>query len=528
VRGERQGAVSSFVYKLSRFALDVLRSILNKFQSLLTPTNLTGFLPIIGDALVNAHDEVKISAIRLLSSVVKLPLPEIDKNSNIYLTEAVKIVKEATNTNSEAVQASLKLIASILRERKSTTLRDGHLAYLLKRLSADIDEPDCQGVTFNFIKAVMERKFLVPEMYELIENIASMMITNQTRNSRDLARGTYIYFLIEYPQARGRWAKQLGFLVKNLDYQYREGRQSVMEAVHMLLAKTGGELAQEIIGTFFLPLVMVMANDEAEDCREMAGALLGELFSRADREQIQIILKSLLSWLDQVENMQLVSTGLQAVRIFYEADRPESEKEGRYLIELLPRLMNLILADRESEQWQVLYFSLQIFMRLCKKSPSIALSEDYGALWSIVRQSLAYPHLWIKTCAANLIGIRLADLAKSSASSGYGSVPLVGQYGLRLGEEAMLQLAGASLRCLQVPGVSEDLAMQSVRNIIFLCRCFAENGLGFTETADDEIGDQGLSNSGSDVEEEGGPSRGSLRLLSLRIHGPPQKGDPQF
>ncbi|KAN0068208.1 hypothetical protein V8E54_013778 [Elaphomyces granulatus] len=517
-RGERQGAVSSFVYKLSRFALDVLRSILNKFQSLLTPTNLTGFLPIIGDALVNAHDEVKISAIRLLSSVVKLPLPEIDKNSNIYLTEAVKIVKEATNTNSEAVQASLKLIASILRERKSTTLRDGHLAYLLKRLSADIDEPDCQGVTFNFIKAVMERKFLVPEMYELIENIASMMITNQTRNSRDLARGTYIYFLIEYPQARGRWAKQLGFLVKNLDYQYREGRQSVMEAVHMLLAKTGGELAQEIIGTFFLPLVMVMANDEAEDCREMAGALLGELFSRADREQIQIILKSLLSWLDQVENMQLVSTGLQAVRIFYEADRPESEKEGRYLIELLPRLMNLILADRESEQWQVLYFSLQIFMRLCKKSPSIALSEDYGALWSIVRQSLAYPHLWIKTCAANLIGIRLADLAKSSASSGYGSVPLVGQYGLRLGEEAMLQLAGASLRCLQVPGVSEDLAMQSVRNIIFLCRCFAENGLGFTETADDEIGDQGLSNSGSDVEEEGGltidsPSRGSTPAI---------------
>jgi U3 small nucleolar RNA-associated protein 20 len=499
-RGEKRGTTSSYVYKLSRFGLDVLRSTLNKFHSLLTPTNVAGFLPIIGDAVVQAHEEVKISAMRLLSTIVKLPLPEIDKNCTVYLTEAVKVIKEAPTTNTEAAQAALKLIAATLRERKSTELRDGQLAYLLKRLSADIEEPDRQGVTFNFIRAVMERKFLVAEMYELVDNIAVMMVTNQTRAARDLARGAYIHFLLEYPQAKSRWSKQLGFLAKNFDYQHREGRESVMEAVHMLLSKTDGDLAQEIIGTFFLPLVLIMANDETTECRQMAGVLMGEFFARADREQRQVMLKPLHSWLEQTEKVQLVSTGLQAMRIFFEVDGTEKEKEARFVIEILPHLIDPIFADRESEHWEVLYFALQLLMKVCKTVPSVGLSKDCAAVWSSIREALFYPHAWVKTCAANLIGSWLSDLAKTNASSGYGSVPLVSQHGLGLDEEAMLQLTRASIQCLRTPRVTEELAMQSVRNTIFLVRCLAENGVTFSkmdeESADDVTSDE------SDADEE--------------------------
>ncbi|KAK5712017.1 U3 snoRNP protein, partial [Elasticomyces elasticus] len=104
-RGEQRGSTSSYLYKLKRFSLDVLRSILSKYGSLLTPGNMAGFLPTIGDALVQSHEEVKISALRLLSTIIKLPLPEIDNNSHVYFTEAVKVVKEAPSTNTEAAQA---------------------------------------------------------------------------------------------------------------------------------------------------------------------------------------------------------------------------------------------------------------------------------------------------------------------------------------------------------------------------------------------------------------------------------------
>ncbi|OGE56629.1 hypothetical protein PENARI_c003G04800 [Penicillium arizonense] len=486
-RGENRGTTSSHIYKLTRFAIDVLRAILNKFNSLLTAANLSGFIPIIGDALVQAQEEVKISALRLLSTIIKLPLPELDENANVYFTEAVKLIKESPSTNSEAAQASLKLISSMLRERKDTKLRDGHLAYLLQRLTSDIEEPDRQGVTFNFIRAVMSRKLVVPEMYELMDNIATMMVTNQTRSARDLARGTYVHFLIEYPQAKNRWTKQLSFFAKNLEYKHQSGRQSVMEAMHMLLSKTGQELAQDIISTFFLPIVLAMANDESPECRELAGTLLGEFYNRADREQMKTILTPLHSWLEQTDNMALCSIGLQAMRIYFEAEETEKDKQARFVIGILPELMQPVLEDHENGNWEALYFALQLFTKLCKTASSLALSPDCATIWAAIQESLFFPHAWVKTCAANLVGMWMADLAKTNAAEGYASIPLVGSSGLALSKPAMLQLLRAGLRSLRTPGITEDLAMQSVRNLVFLGRCCAQNGLELPKVGDDDV-----------------------------------------
>ncbi|KAJ5662713.1 hypothetical protein N7462_011639 [Penicillium macrosclerotiorum] len=518
-RGEKRGTTSSHVYKLTRFALDVMRAVLNKFGSLLTAGNLSGFLPIIGDALVQAHEEVKTSSMRLLSTIIKLPLPEIDSNSHVYFTEAVKMIKESPSTNSEAAQASLKLISAILRERKSTKLRDGHLAYLLQRLASDIEEPDRQGVTFNFIRAVMSRKFIVPEMYELVDQIAKMMVTNQTRSARDLARGTYIHFLIEYPQAKSRWSKQLGFLAKNLEYKHQEGRQSVLEAVHLLLSKTGPELAQDIISTFFLPVVLSMANDESSECREMAGALLSQLYSRADREQMKTILIPIHTWLEQTDNMALGSIGLQAMRIFFEAEETEKDKEGRFVVGILPDLMQSVLDDQEDGNWETLYFALQLFTKLCKTVPTLALSLECAPIWAAIQESLFFPHAWVKTCAANLVGMWLADVAKTNAAAGYVSIPLKGSSGLVLDKEAMLKLLRASLRSLRTPGISEELAMQSVRNLVFLGRCCAQNGLEFQKTdaedADSEPEDE--EDTGSVINDEDESAASGIRSTKSAI-----------
>ncbi|KAL2789301.1 armadillo-type protein [Aspergillus keveii] len=476
-RNEKRGSTSSYVHKLIRFSFDVLRSVLSKYSSLLTPANMAGYIPMVGDAMVQGHEEVKISALRFLSTIIKLPLPEIDTNAPVYLTEAVKLIKEAPSTNTEGAQASLKLISAMLRERKDVKLRDGHLAYLLQRLTSDIEEPDRQGVTFNFIRAVMARKFVVPEMYELVDHIAMMMVTNQTRSARDLARGVYVHFLIEYPQVKNRWTKQLSFLVKNLEYKHQDGRQSVMDAINSLLAKTGQELAQDIVGTFFLPVVIVMANDDAAECREMAGALLGEFYRRADREHMKTILEPLRSWIEQTENPLLTSTGLQAMRIYFETEETEKDKQAGFVAQTLPTIIRPIIKDAETDNWQTLYFSLQLYAKLCKAVPSIALSKDRPKNWNLICECLFYPHTWVKTCAANLVGLWLADLAKANAPTGYSSLPLVGGTGLAMDKDTMTLLLRACLRSLRTPGISEELAMQTVRNIVFLGRCCAQNGL---------------------------------------------------
>ncbi|KAL4959032.1 putative HEAT repeat protein (DRIM) [Aspergillus stella-maris] len=519
-RNEKRGSTSSYAYKLVRFSFDVLRSVLSKYNSLTTPANMAGYLPMVGDALVQGHEEVKISAIRFLSIIIKLPLPDIDTNAPVYLTEAVKLIKEAPSTNSEGAQAALKLISAMLRERKDVKLREGHLAYLLQRLKEDIEEPDRQGVTFNFIRAVMARKFVVTEMYELVDNIAMMMVTNQTRSARDLARGVYIHFLIEYPQAKNRWTKQLSFLAKNLEYKHQDGRQSVMDAIHMLLSKTGQELGQDIVGTFFLPIVIAMANDDAAECREMAGALLGEFYRRADRETLKTMLDPLRSWIEQTENPLLGSTGLQAMRIYFEVEETNKDKEAGFVAQTLPTIMRPIIKDTtETDNWQTLYFSLQLYSKLAKAVPSVALSKDRVKTWSLICECLFYPHTWVKSCAANLIGIWLADLAKTNATAGYTALPLVGATGLAMDKDTMLLLLRASLRSLRTPGISEELAMQTVRNIIFLGRCCAQNGLELNsnEGKEEEADESASEGEGDDDDEDDTTEKTTRTKSALRF-----------
>ena len=473
-------STSSYLYKLARFSLDVLRSILNKYNSLQTPQNVHGFLPIVGDALVQGYEEVKLSAIRLLATIIKLPLPELDKNADVYLVEAIKLVREAPSTNTEAAQASLKFIASILRERRSTNIKDSYLSYLLKRISGDIEDPDRQGVTFNFIRAVMARKFVVPEMYELVDNVATMMVTNQTRSARDLARGVYVHFLIEYPQAKSRWTKQLGFMAKNLDYQHKEGRQSVMEAVHLLLSKTGSDVAQDIVSTFFVPVIMAMSNDDSPECREMAGVLLRNIYSRAGSENLKLILSMLRTWVEQEDNALLAIAGLQAMRIFFESDVTTKDAEVRFMLIQLPRLMTTSSESQDDSEWQLLFQSLQLFSKLSKLFPNLTLTDDCRLIWSKIPATMRYPHPWIKSSSANLVGTWLADEARANAANGYDSVPLSGSFGLRLDGDAMLDITRASMACLRIPTISEDLATQTIRNIVFLGRCFAQNSLSFS------------------------------------------------
>ncbi|KZF22404.1 putative HEAT repeat protein [Xylona heveae TC161] len=485
-KSQNRGSTTSYAYKLARFAMEVLRSVLHKHNTLQTPSNLAGFIPIIGDSMLQAQEEVQMAAIRLLTTIIKVPLAEIDRNAPVYISEAVKIIKASPSTNTEIAQAALKLISAILRERRSIKFRDIDIAYLLGRVKPDLDEPDRQGVTFNFLKSVMARKIIIPEVYDVVDTIAAILVTNQTRVSRDLSRGVYFQFIMEYPQAKDRLSKQLAFLVKNLDYKYEEGRQSVLETVHLLVSKVGDSLIQEILGTFFVPLVMMLINDTSASCREMAAVVLKEIFERADNEKTQLFLNLLRTWLKQSDQALLNRVALQCYSLYLEVNGTKGENEVSLL---QARIYEILEANNHSQtedfNWELIYFSLQAFSKVCQLFPQRAFSAKAGPVWGAVRACLSFPHAWIKLSAAKLVGLYFADFARTNAERGLQHVPLAGSGGLQLTDEDMVQLTRSSVGTLKFPGVSQELAMQAVKNLVFLSRCFGANNLELLEGEDE-------------------------------------------
>ncbi|KAH7115212.1 armadillo-type protein [Dendryphion nanum] len=486
-----RGSASSYLYKITRFGLDILRTVFRKHDHLQTAQNVAGFLPIIGDALVQGQEEVQTAALRLLTTIMRTPLAALDKDCPIYVTEAVRIIKGAPSSNTELAQASLKMISSVLRERSSVEVKERDVALLLKRILPDLDEPDRQGVTFGFLKAVMYRKIVITEVYEVMDRVAAMMVTNQTRSARDLARSNYFHFLMEYPQAKNRFTKQVEFLIRNLRYDYVEGRQSVMEALNLILTKVGDDVLMDVLGTMFLPLIHAMANDESSDCRTMAGALVKKLFERADTSKLKTFTSELRGWLEQDEDTGLKRLSIQCWGLYFEVvEAKASEVES-----VLARLQSTVeecLERQQEDDWELIYYSLTVFSKLCKASPALTYSSE--DLWAAIRSCVSYPHAWVKLTSAKLMGTFFAEIASTNRDRGLEALPLPGPQGLQLTETEMMQLTNAFLKNLSLPSASEEICTQSARNLFFLARCFAANGANWNW--------QSVEDNASDVEDE--------------------------
>ncbi|KAF2152689.1 hypothetical protein K461DRAFT_313332 [Myriangium duriaei CBS 260.36] len=472
----KKGVTSSYTFKLVRFALDLLRSVLQKHDDLKTPQNISGFVPVISEALVSGQEEVQLSVIRLLTGIMRVPLPELESNASVYVSEAVKVIKAAQSMTNESAQAALKLISSALRDRSSTKIREIDLAYVLKRLKPDLEQPDRQGVIFNFLKSVVGRKIVITEVYEIMDAVAAIMVTNQTRQARELARGIYFQFMMDYPQGKDRLNKQIAFLVKNLEYAYPEGRQSVLELLHLLLQKTKGEITQNVSSMTFVPLVMMLANDDSPDCREMAGALIKQILEKAEDENRKTYTSLLHQWIEQEDQALIRRLAMQIWKMQTEVGGL-SAKETDFLV----RHVETILPNGEDmiaqAEWEPLYYALQLFAEIAKVSPDVAFSTKRNSLWNGVYRGLTFPHTWVKLSASRLIGLLFGDVGKTHKDIGMDQIPLHASNGLQLADTDLRRLCSSFLRVLRHQGSSEQLLAQTCRNIVFLGRVFGASGL---------------------------------------------------
>ncbi|KAF3066516.1 U3 small nucleolar RNA-associated protein 20 [Daldinia childiae] len=369
--GDRS-TTSKYTYKLVRFAVDVLRSVLKKYDNIRNATNITGFIPILGDALVGGEEEVKIATFKLLTVLVKVPF-KTDDSTKLYKVaskEASKCISASTSTATDLAQSALKLMSVIIRDRRDVALKDAAVDMLLGKVKDDLTEPLYRHVTFNFLRSVLDRKVETATVYDILDYVGGIMITNDDKDTRDLARGAFFQFLRDYPQKKNRWAKQLSFIVANLKYEREGGRLSVMEIVHLLLMKSADDFVQEIATTCFIPLVFVLVNDDSEKCQLAAGELLKEVFRKADKERTSKFLSLMRAWIEQDDNSSVLQLAVQAFTLYFEGREPASRdrKDLDLLLETSADVLG-VLSPATLKRWK---------RRLQKKNSSTPFSDNDG------------------------------------------------------------------------------------------------------------------------------------------------------
>lgn len=436
--GDR-GTMNKYTFKLTRFAIDVLRAVLRKHDSLRTAANIKGFVPILGDAVVADQEEIKIATFKLLVVLVKVPF-KTDDSEKLYKVaakDAIRCLSAATSTTTDIAQTSLKLMSTILRDRRDVPVKETAIDMLLGKLKDDLTEPLYRHVTFNFLRSVLERKVESAAVYDTLDYVGTIMVTNDDKDTRDLARGAFFQFLREYPQKKNRWAKQLSFVVANLQYDREGGRLSAMEIIHLLLMKSADDFVQEVATSCFIPLIMVLANDDSEKCRLAAAELLKEIFRKADKERTSKFLILVRNWLDQSDNLPVLRLGVQGFALYFEAREPTS-KDKKDMALLLGSLSK-VLEDYKttSKDVELMTTLLQTMPMLIEKHPAIVLAD--ADLWELTSKPLSHADATVKLAGVRLLSTYLADFYQNSNANTDTEI-ITGSHGLQLTREKIQQL----------------------------------------------------------------------------------------
>ncbi|KAJ8099878.1 hypothetical protein POJ06DRAFT_301730 [Lipomyces tetrasporus] len=317
-RGQVQKNLADNMHYLQRFGLDVIKNCLRKNRDLIGAFELQEFVQSLRPYLASQHEDIQLSSLKLLSTAAKYS-PLLEKLDTEFLfTYVVAVVHNSRSTTTELCQTGLKLLATLLQKKKYSTPDESSIAHILQKIQLDFIEPDKQSHSFAFVKAILLQKIVIPEVYDVMDKIREIMVNSGSNNTREVCKSLFCQFLMDYPQGRGRLNKHMRFLVHNLNYEYATGRESVMEVLYVLLSKLKNDSVQSIIELFFVPLTMILVNDESMSCKEMALLLFRTIIEKANVENSQSMKKSCSEWMSQKDSPELKEVASQIFGILNE------------------------------------------------------------------------------------------------------------------------------------------------------------------------------------------------------------------
>ncbi|KAA1470494.1 hypothetical protein DENSPDRAFT_774855 [Dentipellis sp. KUC8613] len=468
-------ATNSFRFVV--FGLDLFDTAFRRsrfdFEDPAIIARLEPMVAVIGNTLYSTNSQVLNQGLRAAAAIVKCPLKNVEKSLPVFVRQTIDIVKQTGSTESDVVQTAFRSLATIIRDRTNAEIKEKDLIYLIELISPDLEEPSRQAAVFAMLRAIVARKFVVPEIYDLMDRVSEIMVTNQASQVQELCRSVLLQFLLDYPQGKGRLRNQMAFLAKNLSYVHESGRRSVLELLSAIVAKFDAQLIAQYADMFFVSLVMLLANDDSSKCREMAADILKGLIVRLEPEQRRVIMSHLHSWASQQAKAVLARVACQVYGLVIDVLQQDSLSQLPTVLEdlnavLVRSAQELDAMDDEDEamdvdfEWQAPYHTLTVLAKVSRVFPD-TITQAQKISWTSVISHLLFPHAWVRTAASRLLGLLFSALPIAAP---FEASPLV-PYGLDT-----FDIAGKLCTQLRSPHLDEGLSLQIVKNLFYIGKCF--------------------------------------------------------
>ncbi|PSC76593.1 small subunit processome component 20-like protein [Micractinium conductrix] len=476
-------AVALHQHLLVEFALTLLHGALRK--GLINPRApgaaelLDPLLPLLVRALRSRHAPSVTSALQSLALLMQSPLPGLAKTAADAGKAVTDLLKRCPKTSHPIAQDCFKLLGGMLRQCQHWQPSPGQLRFLLTWAFSDLEEGAGRQNAFHLLKAILARKLVMPEVYDLMNRVQELMVRSQAAPVRAACSSALLQFLLDYPLGEKRLQEHLQFLLTNAGYEHESGREAALDMLTVVLTKFPEALVSQWAEMIFLPLVARLVNDPSSKCRAMVGAALAVLLRRASAPRRDRLVQYCQQWLAGGD-ARLNRAAAQSLGIMAEV---EGAGFARRVPAVLPLLGDLLASRAETDAaaaeaaadaapgegddllsaapgWQEAYYCLLLLQRLLECAAA-QLAWATGApaqrCWSGAQALLLHRHQWVRKASGRLVGAGLA-------APGVGAPWLEAS-----GAGAAGALALSFFRQLDSEAADEALAGQSVKCLVFLC-----------------------------------------------------------
>lgn len=389
---------------------------------------LDPFAPLLTICLCTCRDsEIVLATMKCLGLFLRLRLPSLEQCSKILAEKTLELLTStgASSFDQELLQACFKMLTFlmnfdgnggdfILGARSSGSaagagvlpLDQEQMQILLSFLKSSIIDSDQHNPAMGLLKAVMSRRFVSAEFYDLMDTLLEQSVRSPKPSLRQQSGGIFITYLLQYPMSAERVTQHIKRIVLNITYEHTEGRLSAVTLLLNVIERLPVPVLESHCQMLFLPLTMQLVNDESKECRETLKSAISVLFKRLPNDLLQTLLEYTSQWSDG--DTALRQTSFQLYSIFAES-RVDVIVRGDNTSVLLNKLCSALEDDTD---WKVVYFALLCLSRMMGSLKIVLIENSH--LWILVSACLTREHPWVKLASARILSDHFASLKPCS------------------------------------------------------------------------------------------------------------------
>ncbi|GAB2249577.1 hypothetical protein Droror1_Dr00012936 [Drosera rotundifolia] len=430
--GVHTGLESPHANMITVFALNIFHSRLKNIkldhEDVQLLSMLDPFVNLLIACLNSKYEEVLAAALKSISLLMKLPLPSLKSQADKLKTTLLDIAQNSGNATNPMMQSCLKLLTELLHSSK-ITLSVEQLRILMQ-FSAFVDlERNPSIVALSLLKAIVRRKLIAPEIYDIVVRVAELMVTSLEDSIRKRCSEIFLQFLLNYRLSGKRMQQHFNFLITYLSYEHATGREAVLEMIRVIIQKFPQRFLDEQSEILFIELVRRLANDPHKGVRSLIATAIKLLIRHIGPHSVDVLLKCSLAWYLGKDQL-LWSTAAQVLGLFVEVmqkkfqkcistvllmEAPEEEKSRMKMIvqaaaDPLVKEKQPLLNEPPS-YWKEAYYSLVFFEKILEQFPELCFEKFLEDLWEAVAELLMHQHSWVCTISSRLVALYFSQLS---------------------------------------------------------------------------------------------------------------------